>query len=93
MKNILVIVFIAISLNLSANAVRSWKCNDLIVTYYENNTMQVGNLVYDVVIQDDVMILVMLGKAMLIVNRGKNGSITITNADDRSDKKHFVKCY
>jgi hypothetical protein len=53
--------------------------------------MQVSELIYDVMFVQDYMILKMNGKVMLLVNKGSYGSITITNVDNRKDKKHFVK--
>jgi len=91
MRKFLALLLILVSFNLSAQGIRTWRCNELIVTYYENNTMQVSELIYDVMFVQDYMILKMNGKVMLLVNKGSYGSITITNVDNRKDKKHFVK--
>ena len=92
MKKLLFVLAILFSLNVSANAVRTWKCNDIIVTYFENNTMQVGELLYDISFQGDFMVLHVSGKGMLLVSKGMHGSIIITNVDNRQDKKTFIKC-
>ena len=93
MKNLVLIIAVLFSLNLSASTpLISWQCNDILVTFNEDNTMTVGNLTYDISYQGEHMVLHTAGRGMLLVVKGSAGGLVIYNVDDRQDKKYFVKC-
>ena len=93
MKKIILALTMCLTLNLSARIpVRTWECDNLSVSFYADDTMLVGDLLYDIFYQGDYMILHAGGRGMLLVAKGTNGSIYITNVDDSSDKRYFKKC-
>ena len=93
MKKIILTLAVLFSLNLSAgDPIRTWECNNLKVTFYSDDKMLVGDLMYDVSYQGEHMLLHANGRGMLLVSKGGNGSIYITNVDDTSDKRYFIKC-
>ena len=94
MKRLLLLMLMVSTLSVSAGRtpLLSWECNDLIVSFYEDDKMSVGELLYNVSYQGDNLVLYYGGRAMLLVKKGTNGSIVIINTDDRQDRKHFIKC-
>ena len=93
MKKTLLILSVLFALNLSARTpLITWQCDELTVSFYANDKMLVGGLLYDVSFQGGHIVLYAGNRAMLMVSSGQGGGIIITNTDDTNDRKYFTKC-
>lgn len=93
MNKILLILTMLISTSaFSGDPLRTWKCNDLVCTMYNDDTFLIGDLLYDIKYENDYLILYAGSKVMLYVKKQKGMGITIVNADDSNDIKHFIVC-
>ena len=83
-----------LSTNLKANKIiKSWNCDSILVSLCENNKFCVGGLTYDIEYKNGYTYLTYINVPMLMITGKLTDIITITNVDDKKDKKTFVRCY
>ena len=96
MKKITLVLAVLFTLNLSAGPlVKSWQCNDILVTFnFIDNTMKVGELVYDADWpSENVMVLRHGDIDMFQVTKDGNGGLIFKyTINGVVYNKHFIKC-
>jgi hypothetical protein len=76
----------------SRDLLRSWECDNLKVHMYNDDTFQVGDLIYDIEYYEDSLLLKIDDMVLLIVSKRNNEDILIINNNNLNDFKYFVKC-
>jgi len=94
MKKLLLILTLFFSLNAKSNSIiMEWSCDELIVSFCENDKMFVGGIEYDIVYCDDKLYLNYNNETLLYVIKESKDVILIVNVDNPSDRKKLTRCY
>ena len=92
MKKITLVLAILFSLNLSASIpLITWECEGIKVTFNDNNTMTVGELVYTIELHDRSMYLYHGETKMFhVVNNSSGGLIFYYTINRKEHSKYFT---
>lgn len=94
MKKIIIVLSILFSLKVGANIpLITWECEGIKVSFNDNNTMTVGNLVYTIDFHGRAMYLCHGDIGMFhVINDGSGGLIFNYTLNNKEHTKHFTKC-
>jgi len=92
MKKLLLLFLLFSNLVYSGNIVNSWECGDNMVYWYDDNTLQIGGVTYDIENREGKYALTLKEYTFLIVEIKENGNLLILNSSNPSDFRNFTKC-
>lgn len=99
MKNIILSLLMLISISaFSKTLVNTYKCDHIIVKFYDDNTCEVGGLNYEIQLQTsidnnkNVFYFIIDDKPFLLGHYDKEGDLVILNTDNPNDSRKFIKC-
>ncbi len=92
MKKIIIVLSILFSLKVSASIpLITWECEDIKVTFNDDNTMTVGNLVYTIDFYGRTMYLCHGDMEMFqVINNSSGGLIFNYTINGKKHSKHFI---
>lgn len=92
MKKLILLLLLVSSAAYSKNLMYSWECGDDMVLWYDDNTLQIGDVIYNVEHAEGNISLTLAGYTFLIVQIQSNGDLLILNSDNSLDFRKYIKC-
>ena len=91
MYRLILIGLLAVGLNAKSQVTKTitWGTHNFVVKMYGNNTMLVGDLLYDVDQNNGQIVLYVGNKVMLYCTVSRDGYITLINADNPVEKRRL----
>jgi hypothetical protein len=93
MKKVLLLLCLTVSLSsYSRTMVNSWVCDNVKIVMFDDNTCDVGRYTYEAKMDNNILMLHINNKVMLLGNISIDGTLIMYNSDNLIDRKYFVTC-